>query len=110
KLCHLRDPSGRLSADTLATLSALNALVLHRLYSADLPHSMRLYRSFLRKQLILFALGDLAKRRWSVPRARGIRRAQRYFDKVFTSSKEELRQWYPQFQAELVARDRTHAI
>jgi GT2 family glycosyltransferase len=106
KLCHLRDPSGRLSTFTLATLGALNALVLHRLYGADQQRSMRLYRSFLRKQLVLLALGDLAKRRWSLPRARGIRLARRYFPKVFGSSEQELRQWYPQFQAEFIAQDK----
>src|SRR5262249_2418175 len=29
RLCHVRDPGGRLSSSTLATLGALNALVLH---------------------------------------------------------------------------------
>jgi GT2 family glycosyltransferase len=109
RLCHLRDPSGRLATFTLATLAALNALVLHRLYSTDLPRSMRRYRAFLRKQLFVLGLGDLAKRRWSLPRARGVLLARRHFKKVFGSSEQELRQWYPQFQAELLARDQKTA-
>jgi glycosyltransferase involved in cell wall biosynthesis len=105
RLCHVQDPSGRLSPYTLAVLGALNALVLHRLHSPDQERSKRLYRSFLRNQVVVMALRDLKKRRWSLPQARGIRTARRMFRKVFASSPQELRDWYPGFQRELIARD-----
>src|SRR5207244_4234599 len=40
KICHLRASGGRHSVYTLATLGALNALVLHRLHSSDLRRSI----------------------------------------------------------------------
>jgi colanic acid/amylovoran biosynthesis glycosyltransferase len=105
RLCHVRDPSGRLSDFTLTTLGAFNALVLHRLHSRDQDYSRRVYRSFLGKQVLVMALRDLSKMEWSLPRARGILRACHGFRSVFRSSPEELREWYPRFQRGLIARD-----
>jgi glycosyltransferase involved in cell wall biosynthesis/GT2 family glycosyltransferase len=105
RLCHLQDPSGRLSPFTLATLASTNALVLHRLNGVDQRGSMKLYRSFLRKQLVIQGLRDLSKRRWSLPQARGVLQAMGLFKQVFASSPEHLRAWYPQFQADLIGRD-----
>ncbi len=105
RLCHLRAPGGRLSDYTLATLGALNALVLHRLHSADLRRSRSLYRSFLLKQFVVQAFRDLGKRDATFPRARGVLTAMGLFRKVFGSSAQALRAWYPQFQGDLLRRD-----
>jgi glycosyltransferase involved in cell wall biosynthesis len=105
RICHLRDPGGRLSVFTLATLGALNALVLHRLHSSDRRRSISLYRSFLLKQLIVQGARDLARRDTTFARAGGILVAMGLFRKVFTSREPALRQWYPTFQADLLMRD-----
>jgi glycosyltransferase involved in cell wall biosynthesis/GT2 family glycosyltransferase len=105
KICHLRDPGGRLSLLTLGILGTLNALVLHRLHSSDLRRSISLYRSFLVKQLAVQGLRDLASRDLTFPRARGVLVAMRLFRKVFTSSEADLREWYPAYQEELFRRD-----
>jgi glycosyltransferase involved in cell wall biosynthesis len=70
-----------------------------------MQRSRRLYRPFLRKRLGVEAMRDLAKRQWSLPQARGIAQALRLFSRVFNSSEQELREWYPRFQMELLGRD-----
>jgi hypothetical protein len=105
RLCHLQAPGGRLSVFTLATLGAMNALVLHRLHSEDVRRSISLYRSFLLKQLAVQALRDVGRQDWSLPRARGVLVALRQFRKVFTADEQALRRWYPRFQAELLSND-----
>jgi glycosyltransferase involved in cell wall biosynthesis len=105
RLCHLRAAGGRLSIFTLATMGAMNALVLHRLHSPDVRRSISLYRSFLLKQFFVQGLRDVASKDTSFPRAHGVLVALNLFQRVFTSSKEELRRWYPRFQEELLRQD-----
>jgi GT2 family glycosyltransferase len=104
-LCHLQASGGRLSMATVSTLGALNALVLHRLHSSDQRLSISRYRSFLVKQFFVQGLRDLAAKSWSFPRARGVLSAVGQFRRVFTSSPQGLRQWYPSFQKELLQSD-----
>ena len=105
RICHLKAGGGRLSLFTLATLGTMNALVLHRLHSPDLSRSISLYRSFLLKQLLIQGLRDLAGKDTSFPRTHGVLVALGLFQRVFTSSEEELRRWYPTFQEELLRQD-----
>jgi glycosyltransferase involved in cell wall biosynthesis len=109
-ICHLGSPGGRLSRFTLATLGALNALVLHRLHSPSRRRSISLYRSFLTKQLLVEAGRDLARGDASLPRARGVLGAMRQFHKVFSLSEPELRSWYPTFQADLLRQDPSSGV
>jgi GT2 family glycosyltransferase len=106
RLCHMRDSGGRLSSHTVAVLGALNALVLHRLNSGDVDRSRRLMRPFLRRRMVVEALRDVHKRRWSLPQARGVWQALRLYDKVFTTADADLRAWFVGYQTELVRGDR----
>lgn len=103
-LCHTRDAGGRLSKYTTAVLGALNAVVLHRLHSGDVGRSRAEMRPFLRKRMVVEALRDVHKRRWSLPQARGVWHALRLYDRVFAMREDELRGWYAGYQRQLVAR------
>lgn len=101
--CHLEAPGGRLAREVVFTLRYLNFMALHVLHSTDIARSRRLYRQFLWRRVISEALADLSKFRWRIPRARGTWRALRMLAFMFNKSKSEMRNWYPQFQRELIA-------
>ena len=76
------------------------------LHSTDVARSRREYRQFLWRRVLSEALADLSKFRWRMPRARGTWRALRMLPQMFAKTKEEMRQWYPQYQRELIESSR----
>jgi glycosyltransferase involved in cell wall biosynthesis len=107
--CHLEAPGGRLTRETVHQLRYLNFMALHVLHSTDVGRSRRQYRQLLWRRVLSEALADLSKRQWRVPRARGTWRALRMIGQMFAKDREAMRQWYPQFQRELIAADRGEA-
>lgn len=104
--CHLEAPGGRLSRQTVSLLRYLNFMALHVLHSQDVRRSRRLYRQMLWRRVISDALADLVKGNWNVPRARGAWQALKMLPEMFGRTPGQIRQWYPQFQRELIAGDR----
>ena len=103
RLHHVGSVGGRMPLFVVAALGALNPLVLHRLHSTDLSRSKTLSFKLLMRRCLIMLSKDLSKRRLSLPSARGYLYAIFYFRKIFSMGKEELRAWYPGFQAELIA-------
>jgi glycosyltransferase involved in cell wall biosynthesis len=101
--CHLEAAGGRLAREVVYTLRYLNFMALHVLHSTDVARSRRLYRQFLWRRVLSEALADLSKFRWRMPRAKGTWRALRMLRSMFAMGKDEMRQWYPKFQRELMA-------
>jgi glycosyltransferase involved in cell wall biosynthesis len=102
RLFHARDSSGRLTRFTRQALGMMNLAVLYRLKG----HNPRLmYRSFrwrLIRRLPIDLLRDLARRRFNIPNVRANLYALRRLDHVLKLSEDELRQWYPKFQVDLI--------
>jgi len=104
RLCHLGAGGGRLHPFVVAALGNLNPLVLHRIYSTDLKRSRRRSRNLLWRRFFILLFKDLARRKLSLPNARGILFAWRRLGCVFAQSEPDLRAWYPGFQKQLIER------
>ena len=104
RLCHLGAGGGRLHPFVVAALGNLNPLVLHRIYSTDLKRSRRRSRNLLWRRFFILVFKDLARRKLSLPNARGILFAWRRLGCVFAQSEPDLRAWYPGFQKQLIER------
>jgi glycosyltransferase involved in cell wall biosynthesis len=101
RLCHLGAASGRAPTFVWAVFNMLNPVVLHALYSTDRRRSQTLHRRMLARRVLISATKDVYYRRWTMPTARGALLALSMVGIVFRKSEQELRIWYPQFQAEL---------
>jgi glycosyltransferase involved in cell wall biosynthesis len=104
RLCHLGAAGGRVPTFVWAVFNMLNPVVLHALYSTDRRRSRTLHRRMLRRRVLISAAKDVYYRRWTMPTARGAIRALSMVGTVFRKSEQELRTWYPQFQARLYKR------
>jgi hypothetical protein len=58
----------------------------------------------LARRVLISAAKDVYYRRWTMPTARGALLALSMVGTVFRRSEQELRTWYPQFQAEFYKR------
>jgi len=101
RLCHLGAASGRVPTFVWAVFNMLNPVVLHTLYSTDRPRSRTLHRRMLVRRVLISAAKDMYYRRWSMPTARGALLALSLVGIVFCKSEQEIRTWYPLFQAKL---------
>jgi hypothetical protein len=104
RLCHLGAASGRAPTFVWATFNMLNPVVLHALYSTDRRRSRILHRRMLVRRVLISVAKDVYYRRWAMPTARGALLARSMVGIVLRKSVEELRTWYPQFQAKLYER------
>jgi len=102
RLCHLGSKGGRASAFNLAVSRTMNPLALHRLYSTDLARSRRRQRLFLARRFLILLCKDVYRRQWTFPNSRGAMFSLRMLDTIFGKSKVELKEWYPEFQRELM--------
>ena len=103
--CHLEAPGGRLSKRTVSTLRYLNFMALHVVHSRNVSRSRRMYRRMLWRRVVSEALSDLTKRQWSLPRAGGAWAALRTLPEMFAKTPDQMRQWYPELQRKIIARD-----
>jgi GT2 family glycosyltransferase len=106
RLCHLGVGSGRVPTFVWAASNMLNPVILHALHGADRERSRRLSRRLLARRVVLSAAKDVYYRRWSLPTARGALLALSMVGTVFSKTEQEIRDWYPGFQARL---NRTNA-
>jgi len=106
QICHLQVSGGRLSRFTVTALWGLNQALLHRLHSPDLAHFQSLFIRLLRRRLFTQAVKDILDRRWTLPAMRGIWFVWQHYQEIITKTPEELRQWYPKFQQDLINRDK----
>jgi hypothetical protein len=104
RLCHLGAASGRAPTFVWAVFNMLNPIALHALYSTDRRRSRILHRRMLARRVLISAAKDAYYRRWTMPTARGALLTLSMVGTIFRMSEQELRTWYPQFQAELYKR------
>ena len=90
-------------AFVVAALGAMNPMALHVLHSTDLERSHRRTLRLLVRRFLIHVLKDLARGRVLLPDARGIWLAIRRMDGIFSRRPQELKEWYPKFQRELIA-------
>ena len=106
KIHHLQIHGGRLSPRLVTAFGAMNAAVLLRIHSTQSQSVSKIrYRRLLFRRLAIQFLKDLSKWRWSFPHARGIWHAIRMQGRIFCRTEQELREWYPQYQQSLIARE-----
>ncbi len=106
RLCHLEISGGRLSLYTVMVLAGLNAAVLQQFHSSDRAYTQRAWRKILQKRIVISGLKEISERRWTFPRTRGYLFARSQLNAVYAKSLEELQDWYPQFQQQLIAANR----
>ena len=106
RICHIETGEGRLTRLTTNALWGLNQAVLHRFHSADLPRFKKLFLKLLWRRLVTQTIKDILDRRWTLPSTRGLWLVLRYRDEIFSRTPAELRFWYPQFQQDLIQRDK----
>lgn len=102
RLHHFQSGAGRIPSVKVSALAGLNTALCLRKHSNNLSRDRsRFYRFMLH---LMFAQGvkDLANRRWSLPRARGLMLAISYAPKLFSMSREDLAEWYPGLQHKLI--------
>ena len=58
----------------------------------------------LARRVLISMAKDVYYRRWTMPTTHGALRALSMVGTIFGKSEQELRTWYPQFQAELYKR------
>jgi len=104
RVYHLQASSGRLPRFTVTVLSALNIAVLHRFHSPDFEKFKPIFVKLLWQRLVGLTIKDVLTTRWSFPSTRGILFVFRHYQKIFAKTPEELREWYPQFQRNLIER------
>lgn len=107
RLHHATAPGGRLSEFTVAVLANLNQVVLHRKHSTDPKLSKKRLAANLRQRLLLNLVRDLRNRRFRLPKTRGTLFALRWFRRIWTMPMQELERFYPSFQDDLIAADKT---
>lgn len=105
KICHLQVSEGRITRFTATVLWGLNQVVLHRFHSADLVEFRKRWRKLLWRRLFTQTLKDLLDRRWTFPSTRGLLFVQRHYPQILAKTPEELSQWYPTFQQQLIERN-----
>jgi glycosyltransferase involved in cell wall biosynthesis len=101
RLCHLGSGAGKVPTFVWATCNMLNPVVLNALHSTDRRRSRILHRRMLARRVLISVAKDVYYRRWTMPTTRGALLALSMVGPVFRKSEQELRTWYPQFQAEL---------
>ena len=104
RLCHLGAAAGRAPTFVWAVFNMLNPVALHALYSTDRRRSKILHRRMLARRVLISLAKDVYYRRWTMPTARGALIALSMVGTVFRKSEQQLRTWYPQFQAEFYKR------
>jgi len=102
-LCHLEISGGRLSAYQVMVLACLNPAVLQQFYSPQRALVNRRWQKILWRRAIINLLKDLSDREFQFHRTRGILYALSQLRQIYSRSNEELLQWYPTFQADLIA-------
>jgi GT2 family glycosyltransferase len=103
QLHHFQSNSGRLSRYVVSVLSAMNQAVCLRRYSNDLSRDRDRFYWLTSRRIIAEIFKDGLSRRWTFPQVRGLLLALQYAPYAFNLSEEELAQWYPCFQKELIA-------
>jgi GT2 family glycosyltransferase len=101
-LCHLEIEGGRLTTFQVTVLAALNPAVLQRLYGRDPIRLFYQWRRIIWHRLFINLLRDLENRNWLFPRTRGIAYSLMKIGQIYARSAEELAQWYPSFQRNLL--------
>jgi GT2 family glycosyltransferase len=102
RLHHYQSGSGRLSAMRVSALGGLNMALCLRKHSNNLRRDRSLFYRFILHLMFAQSIRDLANRRCSLPRMRGLLLALRYAPRLFAMSDHDLTEWYPNLQRKLV--------
>ena len=102
RLHHYQSGSGRLSMVRVSALAGLNMALCLRKHSNNLRRDRSLFYRLILHLMFAQSIRDLANRRWSLPRMRGLLLALRYAPRLFAMSDQDLTEWYPNLQRKLV--------
>lgn len=101
-LNHYNIATGRIDRYKTTVLGNMNqALLLARHGNAQ---AKRRYRPLLRHKLLAEFLKDILQRRFRIPQTRGVLSSMHHSRQIPGMSLGELESWYPDFQAQLLAR------
>jgi glycosyltransferase involved in cell wall biosynthesis len=103
KLFHQQTPVARLKRFPNTVVLILNIAVLFLLNATVNPKELIVYR-FAIGRLLLEFLRDCAKPQRGFPHTRGVFYAVLQLGKIISMTQEELRFWYPKFQADFLDR------
>ncbi|HIK55708.1 MAG TPA: glycosyltransferase [Synechococcales cyanobacterium M55_K2018_004] len=104
-ICHLKEPSGRLSRRLTSMLFVANWAVLLRLNHKHPQRIKGKYYLVAIKSLLIDVFRDILRGRWTIPSARGKFSALLLLNKIFDSKPCEIRGWYRQLQERLIEQD-----
>lgn len=105
RLCHLEISGGRLSLYTVTVLAALNPAVLQQIYASEIDQIQIQWKKILRKRILIGFYKDVLGRKLDFPRARGVIYALSQLHHIHSKSADELANWYPKFQANLISKN-----
>lgn len=100
---HFYSASGRINRLQIAALSSLNQAIFLRKYSNNLSRDRRTFYQLIARRLVAEILKDTLSRRWHFPQLRGVLVALKYAPSVFSLPVEELTDWYPALQQQIIA-------
>ncbi|HEY9908930.1 MAG TPA: glycosyltransferase [Thermosynechococcaceae cyanobacterium] len=99
---HFYSASGRINRLQVAALSSLNQAIFLRKYSSNLRRDKRAFYQLMARRVIAEALKDTLSCRWKFPQLRGILVALKHAPSVFFLPLEELNDWYPSLQKQII--------
>ncbi|SHH18212.1 Glycosyltransferase, GT2 family [Cognatiyoonia sediminum] len=102
KLFHFSSAAGRLNRTQVAHLWSLNQAVLLRRHAPDQHWARRVYRRKMIRRLTTDFVKDLLMLRFGFPQTKGSWRAWRDSQQAMRLSPEDLSDWYPRRQADIV--------
>ncbi len=98
--------TNRLSRGARNALHVMNMAVLNRIYAEDTRAARRRLRYHLVRRLIVALGTDVSQRDGIFERSRGLWFGLRHMNLPFEKDVEALREWYPDFQHDLLQRYR----
>ncbi|GAB4203738.1 MAG: hypothetical protein Fur006_58330 [Coleofasciculaceae cyanobacterium] len=104
KIFHTETEIARLKRYSSTVLLILNIVVLFLLHTTIITGVKRLIYRFAMKRLLLEVARDCAKPQRGFAHVRGVLYALSWLPKIVQMDKEQLRNWYPSFQAALIDR------
>lgn len=102
KLHHFEVAGGRVKRKTVTVFQLLNVLVFVKRNAPEPERWLGTYRWMLWRRLFAEAVKDVLARRWSFPQTAGVVTAMRAWRKVWDKPVEQLDNWYPAYQREIL--------
>lgn len=104
-LYHEMSKSGRYTRRTVTTMGLLNMGALLRLHSTSRMVGRIKFYQFAAKRFFFEFVADLGRRRWTLPKTRGVIAAVAAAEPIFSKSDNELGEWYEGLQVKTLERN-----